>query len=69
MDTLSMKAKNNQDFAERMSDLLAFDRAIELSKEASRMLEVSACLRNQMNRNVPFYEGKATCAMATAGDS
>lgn len=64
MDSLMDRAKINQDASSQMRSMGALNRAIELLQKASRLVATSQCLRNQMKRGVPYYQGKATCATA-----
>lgn len=74
IDSLKEKAKINTNISREMGDLGssagnmdALEQASELARQATLMLRFSDCMRNQMDRVVPFYQGKATCAAAIPG--
>lgn len=74
IDSLKARAQINTDTSRKMGDLGssagnmgAVERASELARQATLMIRLSDCMRNQMDRVVPFYQGKATCAAAIPG--
>lgn len=68
ISSLEDRAGIKQNTAKQMSDMGAPERGIELINEAVQMTQISRCLKNQMNRGVPFYEGKATCLTSVPAD-
>jgi hypothetical protein len=57
-------ADTNKDAAAEMRAIGALSRAMELLQEGSGHLNAASCLNNQLQRGVPFYNGKATCSVA-----
>jgi hypothetical protein len=65
---LQERAKIARDAAKEMVSAGGLSQAKAELSDASHHMAMASCMEDQAKRNVPFYQGKATCATAVSAD-